>query len=215
MALGKQSNEGFVTIIFFIEKDAKMLFTFLCFSVRTIYFHALASNSEYSVSNIVLQNETRALSEESYYDYSIVGNRGLDTQSTTSFYDEESNVLFYTLVNKDAIGCWNLNKPFNPHTQGIISMDSYVLDYPNDLKIDRNGYLWVLADRMPAYIYNKLNPLEFNFHILKGKISDLVAGTPCEPELSYRYETDHGYETDHVSYDFPYSHSYFYDFFKK
>lgn len=128
----------------------------------------------------MLQNETRALSPESYTDYAVVGDRGANGQSTAEFMDEKTNVLIYTQVNKDGIGCWNASKPYTPDTQGIIDSDSNALVFPNDLKIDRNGELWVLSDRLPVFIYKNLNPDEFNTRILTGKVSELILGTPCE-----------------------------------
>lgn len=92
----------------------------LIFSDRTVFFHALASNKEFSVSNTVLKNETFATSTDAYHAYKLLGERGPrgTSQSTAEYYDEETNVLFYTLINRDAIGCWNVNKPFAPETQG-------------------------------------------------------------------------------------------------
>jgi len=136
MALGRPSGEG----------------------TRTVYFHAFSSTKEFSVPNIVLQNETRALSKESYYDYSLVGDRGLNGQSSAEFLDENTNVLFYTQVNKDGVGCWNANKPYNPDTQGLVDTDTDALVFPNDLKADADGNLWVLSDRMPVFIYKKIEP---------------------------------------------------------
>lgn len=130
--------------------------------------------------NFVLQNETRALSTESFNDYTVVGDRGANGQSTAEFMDEKTNVLIYTQVNKDGIGCWNASKPYTPDTQGIIDSDSDALVFPNDLKIDRDGQLWVLSDRLPVFIYKQLNADEFNTRILTGKVSELILGTPCE-----------------------------------
>lgn len=140
----------------------------------------MASTKEFSVPNYVLQNETRATSADSYFDYALVGDRGTNGQATAEALHEKTNVLFYTQVNKDGIGCWNTNKPFNPDTQGLVDTDSDALVFPNDLKIDSNDNLWVLSDRMPVFIYKKLKPDEFNYRILNGKISDLILGTPCE-----------------------------------
>ena len=75
--------------------------------LRTIYFHALASTKEFSVPNSVLKNETFATSPDSYHSYSLLGERGIKSQSTAEMYDEKTDVIFYTQVNKDAIGCWN------------------------------------------------------------------------------------------------------------
>ncbi|XP_031623400.1 protein yellow-like [Contarinia nasturtii] len=158
LALGEQTDQG----------------------TRTVYFHALSSTKEFSVPNYILQNETRALSAESYFDYSLVGDRGLNGQSTSEFFDEKTKVLVYTQVNKDGIGCWNSQKPYTPDNQGILDSDSDALVFPNDLKIDRNGNVWVLSDRLPIFIYKKLNPNEYNYRILTGKVGNLILGTPCE-----------------------------------
>lgn len=140
----------------------------------------MSSSREFSVPNYVLQNRTRALGKESFHDFKSVGDRGERGQSTTESFDAKTNVLVYTQVNRDAVGCWNLNKPYTLENQGIIDVDSESLVYPNDLKIDRDGNVWVLSDRMPIFSHNKLNPNEYNYRILKGNVSDLIKGTPCE-----------------------------------
>lgn len=144
-----------------------------------MYFHALSSTKEFEVSNRVLQNETYATSSEAYFDYKLVGDRGQNGQSSAEAFDEETGVLFYTQVNKDAIGCWNSKKPYTSDTQGLVDSDSDALVFPNDLKVDRERNIWVLSDRMPVFLYKTLNPKEFNYRILKGNIKDAIKGTPC------------------------------------
>lgn len=108
----------------------------------------------------------------------MVGDRGLNGQATAEYLDPKTNVLFYTQVNKDAIGCWNANKEYTPDTQGLVDSDSDALVFPNDLKIDNDGNLWVLSDRMPIFLFKKLDPNQFNYRILKAKISDIIRETP-------------------------------------
>jgi len=146
---------------------------------RKVYFHALSSTKEFEVPNRVLQNETYSTGSDAYFDYKLVGDRGQNGQSSAEFYDDESGVLFYTQVNKDGVGCWNSKKPYNPDTQGLVDSDSDALVFPNDLKVDANRNLWVLSDRMPVFLYKSLNPKEFNYRILKGKVDDVIQGTPC------------------------------------
>lgn len=147
---------------------------------KDIYFHALASTKEFKVSNRVLQNETHVTSPAAYYDFHLVGDRGMNGQSTAEVYDKETGVVFYTQVNKDAIACWNVKRPYTPDSQGLIESDSHTLVFPNDLKIDLEGTLWVLSDRMPTYLYKELDPAAVNYRILMGKNRDLIRGTPCE-----------------------------------
>lgn len=139
----------------------------------------MSSTREFSVPNYVLQNETRATSPDSYYDFSLVGDRGPNGQSSAEYLDTKTNVLFYTQVNKDAVGCWNANKKYTPDTQGLVDSDSDALVFPNDLKVDSNGNLWVLSDRMPVFLFGKLDPQKENYRILKGKVSEIIQGTPC------------------------------------
>lgn len=150
------------------------------FSDRTVYFHALSSLNEFSVPNYVLQNETWATNPASYGDYQYIGSRGPRGQSTTEQIDLQSNVMFYTQVNKDSIQCWNTNKIYNEENQGIVDSDTETLVFPNDLKIDDKGTMYVLSDRMPIFLFKKLDKNDINYRVLTGKVSDLILGTPCE-----------------------------------
>ncbi|XP_062545165.1 protein yellow [Armigeres subalbatus] len=147
---------------------------------RPVFFHAFSSTKEFMVSNRILQNETYSQSPESYYDYKLMGDRGPNSQSSAEFYDAETGIIFYTQVNKDGVGCWNTAKPLTPDTQGLVDSDSDALVFPNDLKVDTEGNLWVLSDRLPMFIFTSLDPAEYNYRILTGHIKDIIKGTPCE-----------------------------------
>lgn len=149
---------------------------------RDVYFHALSSTKEFAVSNKVLQNETYSTSPDCYYEFKLLGDRGANGQSSAEFFDKDNEIVFYTQVNKDGVGCWNAKKPYNQDTQGLVDSDSTALVFPNDLKVDQDGYLWVLSDRMPAFIYQSLKPEEVNYRILRGKTRELIRGTPCDIE---------------------------------
>lgn len=153
---------------------------FFIFRTRPVYFHALSSTKEFVVPNYVLQNETWATSGSNYYDFQLLGERGPNGQSSASYFDEQTKVLFYTQVNKDSVQCWNAGKEYNPDTQGIVYSDSDALEFPNDLKVDDNGKLWVLSDKMPKFLFSKLDSTKLNYRILTGKISDIIKGTKCE-----------------------------------
>lgn len=147
---------------------------------RPVFFHAFSSTKEFMVSNRILQNETYSQSPESYYDYKLMGDRGPNSQSSAEFYDAETGIIFYTQVNKDGVGCWNTAKPLNPDTQGLVDSDSDALVFPNDLKVDSEGNVWVLSDRLPMFIFTSLDPEQYNYRILTGRVSDIIKGTPCD-----------------------------------
>jgi Major royal jelly protein len=148
-------------------------------SDRTLYFHALASAFEFSVSNSVLKNETFCTSPDSFHNFKVLGNRGSNTQSSAEVFDGLTGVVFYTQINRDAIGCWNTFKPYTRENQGLVASDSELLVFPNDLRIDSEGNLLALSNRMPVFIYKKLNE-DFNYRIFMGKTSEIIKGTPCE-----------------------------------
>lgn len=50
------------------------------------------------VSNKVLQNESYATSMDSFGEYQLLGDRGMNSQSSAEFYDDKTGVLFYTMV---------------------------------------------------------------------------------------------------------------------
>uniref|UniRef100_A0A1B0GFH7 Protein yellow n=1 Tax=Glossina morsitans morsitans TaxID=37546 RepID=A0A1B0GFH7_GLOMM len=147
---------------------------------KDIYFHPLASTKEFKVSDYVLRNESYVTSKESFFEFKLVGDRGMNGQSTAEVYDKETGVVFYTQVNKDAIACWNVKRPYNLDTQDLVDSNSQTLIFPNDMKIDTEGNLWVLSDKMPTYIYETLDPEKINFRVFTGKIRDLIKGTSCE-----------------------------------
>jgi hypothetical protein len=148
-------------------------------SDRTLYFHALASTFEFSVSNSVLKNETFCTSTDSFRHFKLLGNRGPNSQSSAEVFDGLTGVVFYTQINRDAIGCWNTAKSYTRDNQGLVASDSELLVFPNDLRIDSEGNLLVLSNRMPVFIYTKLKE-EFNYRIFMGKTGEIIKGTPCE-----------------------------------
>ncbi|CAH0555325.1 unnamed protein product [Brassicogethes aeneus] len=147
---------------------------------RTLYFHPLASTREFSVSTQVLQNETLATDPHSYHLYTIEGERGDNTQASASDFDEKSNVLFLTQLNRDGLACWNPRRKLTSDNLELVASDKEELVFTNDLKVDRERNLWVLSDRMPAFIYRGLDPNQINYRIFKTKVDDIIAGTKCE-----------------------------------
>jgi Major royal jelly protein len=118
-------------------------------------------------------------SPEAYHSFELLGDRGEKSQSTAEFHDPTTDVIFYTLINRDAIGCWNVNKPYTPENQHNVDSDSNTLVFPNDLKVDNEGNIYVLSDRMPLFLYKELDKA-VNYRILSGKTADLIAGTVCD-----------------------------------
>lgn len=73
---------------------------------RTLFFSPYASTMQFAVSTKIVQNKTLDMAKN-YYEFKLMGSRGPNAQSSGSSFDEETGVLFHTLIAKNAIGCWN------------------------------------------------------------------------------------------------------------
>lgn len=47
------------------------------------------------------------------------------------------------------------------------------------LQIDAERNLWILSDKMPVFIYQSLDPEQYNYRIFKVKIDDAIKDTVC------------------------------------
>lgn len=151
-------------------------------SGRTLYFHPLSSNREFSVRTSFLHNETTSKISEAFR---IMGEprRNVKGQASGSAMDR-NGILFYNMVSRSAIGCWNSRSKHDLHTQGIVSQNNETLSFPNDMRVDYEADqgLWVLSNRLHRYLYSTLDPNDVNFRVLTIKTSRAVKGTPCDPQ---------------------------------
>lgn len=51
------------------------------------------------VLNTVLQNESYVTTSAAFDEFKLLGDRGMKSQSSASFYDDKTGVLFYTMVS--------------------------------------------------------------------------------------------------------------------
>ncbi|XP_052863642.1 L-dopachrome tautomerase yellow-f2-like [Anopheles cruzii] len=148
---------------------------------RTVYFHAMASTTEYQTSSLVLQNETLANEGEYDHFFTLVGDRGVKSQSTIHQFDSESGVLFYAEVNRNSIGCWNSAQRFEPDNQGIVQLNNKDFIYPSDITLDNEGDLWAITNGLPRWLYASFNTEEYNFRVWRQKPARAIEGTICAP----------------------------------
>ncbi|ERL92756.1 protein yellow [Dendroctonus ponderosae] len=146
---------------------------------RTVYFHPLASLNEFSVNSAILRNRSLANDPHIYNDFKLEGFKGDKSQTSASVFDEKSNTLFLTQLNKDGVACWNPKKPLTPQSVSLVVRDPQSLIFTNDIKIDNERNLWILSDKMPQFIYQELNGNEVNYRIQRVKVDDAILGTNC------------------------------------
>lgn len=145
---------------------------------REAYFHAMASLNEFMVSTKVLQNATNAARSYHGEDFKYLGPR--QSQSNMHVFDESTGVVFYGELARNAVGCWNSGEDFSADKHDIVLKDDERMVYPSDLTVDDEGHVYVLSNRIPQYVYSRLNESDYNFRLWKGKAREIVAGTKCE-----------------------------------
>lgn len=152
---------------------------------RVLFFHPMSSFYEFQVSTNILRNETiwTRSGTSVASQFQILGYRGPKGQSSASGIDRDG-IMFFNLVLRDSVGCWDLRKPYVENNLGTVGPgNSSALNFPNDLKVDQEFTqgLWVLSNRLPDYLYKGLNYDEVNFRILRADVKDAVKGTICDP----------------------------------
>ncbi|KAH8358826.1 hypothetical protein KR093_002702, partial [Drosophila rubida] len=147
---------------------------------QDVYFHAMASNNEFVVSNKVLQQESNAARSDHGNDFRVLGSRGVNKQSTMHDYDPRTGVVFYAEIQTNGVGCWNTSKPLSADTHGVVDSDAQNMIYPSDLTIDEEGVIWVMSNSMPIFIYSQLDTDTYNFRIWKQDVYEAKHNTVCE-----------------------------------
>ncbi|XP_049946502.1 protein yellow-like [Schistocerca serialis cubense] len=152
---------------------------------RTAFFHALCSSREFAVSSRWLRKSTAAGTTSWFRSFQPVGSRGDSGQSTGSFLDERTGVLFMMEVLNHRVTCWNTRSglPMDAETIGVVAEDdgtSFI--YPSDVKVDASrNELWFLTNVYPVLLLGRINTTEYNYHVFTGAVDDVVRDTPCEP----------------------------------
>ncbi|XP_028032716.1 protein yellow [Bombyx mandarina] len=145
----------------------------------TLYFHPMASYNEFSVSTEYLRNQTVA--DDNFDAFKLLGSRGPNAQSSVSFVDRKTGVLFYSLVNLNAVACWRTsNNKYLMKNQGRIYMNEETMVYPTDIKVDYEDNLWILSNRLPIWMYGKLDLNEVNFRVFSAPVVHAISHTACD-----------------------------------
>lgn len=147
---------------------------------RVAMFHAMSSLNEFTVSTAVLKNSTNAARGFHGDDFELLGRRQEMGQSAMHSYEESTGVVFYAEVGRNAVGCWNSKQRFNALNHGIVQKDDVNMIYPSDLTVDNEGYVYVMSNTMPRFVYARLNTTEYSYKIWRGRARDVIKGSNCE-----------------------------------
>ncbi|KAL6426828.1 hypothetical protein ACFW04_009264 [Cataglyphis niger] len=103
-----------------------------------MYYHPLSSGMEFAVTTRLLRDPQRASAAETSHEFQTLGSRGPNGQSSVSFLDPKTGILFYALTNLNAIACWRPQDKFTMQQQGYVYQDNMTMVFPNDLKVIAN-----------------------------------------------------------------------------
>lgn len=148
---------------------------------RIMYFHPMSSFREFYTKTSVIKNETGWGDIKNAF--KVIGqSRGKSGHVSASGMDR-NGVLFYNLVTRDSIGCWDTRKPYKRDNLGLVAKSNVTLIFPNDLKLDNDERqsVWVLTNRLPYYLYKELDPTDYNFRIMSAYTDEAIRGTICDP----------------------------------
>ncbi|XP_058797508.1 major royal jelly protein 2-like [Phymastichus coffea] len=145
---------------------------------RQLYFHSLASFD----LNWADAGRLKRSSDGSDVDYYSAKNV-LSSQAVGVAFSSEGT-LFMGLPKEAAIACYNKYRDLKPVNVQIITQDSKRMQYINGMKTIRNPRtnkeeLIVISNRLIAFEFDKLNFKDYNFHILKKSVEELVVDTEC------------------------------------
>ncbi|CAK1553083.1 unnamed protein product [Leptosia nina] len=146
---------------------------------RDLYFHPTSSTKQFRIATKLLKDKY-VPKEYIFSGAEVVGDRGLLSQATAADFDPINNVMFYAQLSRNGVSCWNTEKPLDEENSPLILSDCTVLEFPNDIKVDHEGNLWILSNRQSRFLYESMDHNEVNFRILSAPTSRLIQGTACE-----------------------------------
>ncbi|XP_018320378.1 protein yellow-like [Agrilus planipennis] len=152
---------------------------------RILFFHPMSSFREFYVPTSVIRNETGWMTAKE--SFKILGqSRGINGHASGAGMDRKG-VLFYNLISKDGVACWDSHKPYTRSNLGILVHNSETMFFPNDMRMDReeDTSVWILTNRLPAYLYRSLNKHDYNFRIISAYVDEAIEGTVCDPEINH------------------------------
>ncbi|CAH1979422.1 unnamed protein product [Acanthoscelides obtectus] len=142
---------------------------------RILYFHVPTS---------VVCNETGwAMTKHAF---EVMGQSRGKNGHVSAHWMDKKGILFYNMVTRDSIGCWDSGKPYKRDNLGVVAQSSETLVFPNDIKIDQEERqsVWVLSNKLPFYLYETLDKDKVNFRIMSAYTDEAIEGTICDPKRS-------------------------------
>ncbi|XP_058808630.1 protein yellow-like isoform X2 [Phymastichus coffea] len=149
---------------------------------KTMFFHPMSSFREFAVPLSAIRDKRTA--DNSADKFVPVGKpRAKDYGHSSGSTIDKNGVMFFNMVTRDSVWCWDTRKEYVPQNLGVIGTSNVSLVFPNDIRMDHEDdqNVWILSNKLPMYLYEYLNKDEVNFRILKANAREAVKNTVCDP----------------------------------
>uniref|UniRef100_A0A1I8PZ57 Bee-milk protein n=1 Tax=Stomoxys calcitrans TaxID=35570 RepID=A0A1I8PZ57_STOCA len=147
---------------------------------RHLFFHSMASISEYAVPLQVLDNSTHFVNgasgaPETYID---LGKRSSECVATAT--DSRDNVYCVTFNPIELIS-WNVNTRYNNKSFKRIPINQQLIEFVSGMKVVTNNQgkeeLWMISNRFQRVAAGTQNTSELNFRILIYTLGNVRSGS--------------------------------------
>ncbi|XP_011208687.2 protein yellow-like [Bactrocera dorsalis] len=141
-----------------------------------LYFHPLASVTEYAVPLSIINNRTNFLDSDVAMPeaFSQVGTRSSSTAAEAM--DSQGNLYFVTF-NPIKLTYWSPNATYTPENEIEIPADPQLIEFVSGMKVHTNDTgveeLWMLSDRFQEIANGAIDFSEINFRILRRPLDDI------------------------------------------
>ncbi|XP_011164537.2 protein yellow isoform X2 [Solenopsis invicta] len=149
---------------------------------RTMFFHPMSSFREFAVPTSVFRDKRTA--EFHSEKFMPVGKpRAKDYGHSSGSAIDKNGVMFFNMVTRDSVWCWDTRKEYIPQNLGVIGTSNESLVFPNDIKVDHepDQSVWLLTNRLPMYLYGTLNSGSINYRVFKADVKEAIRDTVCDP----------------------------------
>jgi hypothetical protein len=103
---------------------------------KTLYFHGLASVRESWVSATLLRNESNFPDFSNAVAHKFFVSQGTRAgQSAPSAMNAEGSALFFSVMTKNSLNCWNPKLPYNEENIVEIDRDDVTFQFASGLKV--------------------------------------------------------------------------------
>nr|XP_033183243.1 protein yellow-like isoform X1 [Bombus vancouverensis nearcticus]XP_033183244.1 protein yellow-like isoform X1 [Bombus vancouverensis nearcticus]XP_033193098.1 protein yellow-like isoform X1 [Bombus vancouverensis nearcticus]XP_033193100.1 protein yellow-like isoform X1 [Bombus vancouverensis nearcticus] len=161
---------------------------------RTLFFHPMSSFREFAVSTSILADKKTA--EENTELFMPIGRpRAKDYGHSSGSVIDRNGVMFFNMVTRDSVWCWDTRKEYIPQNLGVIGTSNLSLVFPNDIKVDHeyDQNIWLISNKLAMYLYGSIDSSKINYRVFKANVKQAIKDTVCDPNYVVP-GSEHGYD---------------------